>query len=37
MYALYAISTGISSRNIAYYNWFEYMGDDEVYKKDPKY
>jgi xylan 1,4-beta-xylosidase len=37
MYALYATSTGISSSNLAYYDWFEYGGDDEAYKKDPKY
>jgi xylan 1,4-beta-xylosidase len=32
MYAMYATSLGQTSRNIAYYNWFEYKGDDEVYK-----
>jgi xylan 1,4-beta-xylosidase len=37
MYALYATSLDISSDNIAYYDWFEYRGDDEVYKKIPRH
>jgi alpha-N-arabinofuranosidase len=32
MYAMYASSLGKPSENIAYYDWFEYQGDDEVYK-----
>jgi len=32
MYALYATSLGESSKSTAYVDWFEYSGDDEVYK-----
>ena len=32
LYALYATSLGRPSENVAYYNWFEYQGDDDVYK-----
>ena len=32
VYALYATSLGQSSESIAYYNWFEYVGDDETYR-----
>ncbi len=32
MYALYATSLGKSSNNVAYFDWFEYQGDDEVYQ-----
>jgi xylan 1,4-beta-xylosidase len=32
VYALYATSLGKSSNNIAYFDWFEYVGNDEVYK-----
>lgn len=32
MYALYATSLGRASTNRAYVDWFEYRGDDEVYK-----
>ena len=31
-YALYATSLGQSSTNIAHFDWFEYQGNDEVYK-----
>jgi xylan 1,4-beta-xylosidase len=31
--ALYATSLGSSSNSKAYYDWFSYTGDDEVYKK----
>jgi alpha-N-arabinofuranosidase len=30
-YALYATSLSKSSDNLAYFDWFEYHGDDEVY------
>ena len=33
MYALYATSSGSPSDNRAYIDWFEYTGDDEVYKQ----
>ena len=32
VYALYATSLGKPSQNIAYFDWFEYQGDDEIYK-----
>jgi len=32
MYALYATSLGTASENAAYYDWFGYEGDDDVYK-----
>jgi len=32
MYALYATSIGESVESTAYFDWFEYLGDDEVYK-----
>ena len=31
-FALYATSEGEKSASIAYYDWFEYAGDDEVYR-----
>jgi len=31
MYAMYAISSGEASSNVAYFDWFEYVGDDEIY------
>jgi alpha-N-arabinofuranosidase len=31
MYALYATSLGEENRNVAYFDWFEYTGNDEVY------
>jgi xylan 1,4-beta-xylosidase len=33
MYALYATSSGTPSGNSAFVDWFEYVGNDEVYKK----
>lgn len=33
MYALYTTSLGKPTSNEAYFDWFEYAGDDEVYKK----
>ncbi|MFO7445961.1 MAG: glycoside hydrolase family 43 protein [Ignavibacteriaceae bacterium] len=33
MYAMYATSLGTQSNNTAYYNWFEYSGDDKVYRE----
>jgi xylan 1,4-beta-xylosidase len=33
MYALYATSSGSPSGNSAYVDWFEYTGNDEVYKR----
>jgi len=32
MYALYATSLGRPSDNTAFFDWFEYQGDDEIYK-----
>jgi len=32
MYAMYATSQGKESTNVAAYDWFEYSGDDEVYR-----
>jgi xylan 1,4-beta-xylosidase len=32
MYALYATSLGKPSETSAYFDWFEYVGDDEVYR-----
>lgn len=32
MYALYATSLGKTSTNVSYFDWFEYQGNDEVYK-----
>ena len=31
MYAMYATSSGKASSNVAYFDWFEYVGDDEIY------
>jgi len=33
MFALYATSLGRSSGSTAYFEWFKYEGDDEVYSK----
>lgn len=33
MFAMYATSNGLPTVNKADYDWFEYRGDDEVYKK----
>lgn len=33
IYALYATSLGKPGENMAYFDWFEYEGDDEVYKQ----
>ena len=33
MYAMYATSNGVPASNTAYYNWFEYSSNDDVYKK----
>lgn len=32
LFALYTTSIGMESNNKAYFNWFEYKGDDAVYK-----
>ncbi len=32
LYALYGTSLGKSSNTVAWFNWFEYKGNDEVYK-----
>ena len=32
MYALYATSLGKSCKNVSHFDWFEYRGDDEVYR-----
>ncbi len=32
MFALYATSLGKPSKSTAYFDWFRYIGDDEVYK-----
>lgn len=32
MYALYVTSLGKPSTTVSYYDWFEYQGNDEVYK-----
>jgi alpha-N-arabinofuranosidase len=32
MYALYATSLGMPSTSVSYFDWFEYQGNDEVYK-----
>jgi alpha-N-arabinofuranosidase len=32
VYALYATSLGKPSQSVAHFDWFEYRGDDEVYK-----
>jgi xylan 1,4-beta-xylosidase len=32
VYALYATSLGQHSKNTAYFDWFEYAGDDEIYR-----
>ncbi|NUO80254.1 glycoside hydrolase family 43 protein [candidate division KSB1 bacterium] len=34
VYALYATSLGKPSDSAAYFDWFEYRGDDEVYKRN---
>jgi hypothetical protein len=31
MIAMYATSLGAPSESKAYYNWFEYTGNDEMY------
>ena len=33
MYAMYATSSGSPSNNSAYVDWFEYAGNDEVYRR----
>ncbi|MBS1654349.1 MAG: glycoside hydrolase family 43 protein [Bacteroidetes bacterium] len=33
MYAMYATSGGVPSVNKALFDWFEYKGDDDIYKK----
>ncbi len=33
MYAMYATSSGSPSGNSAYVDWFEYVGNDEVYRR----
>jgi hypothetical protein len=32
MVAMYATSQKKESKSVAAYNWFEYSGDDDVYK-----
>jgi hypothetical protein len=32
MYALYATSLGSPGATTAFFDWFEYAGDDEVYR-----
>ncbi len=32
LYALYGTSSGAQTSAVARFNWFEYKGDDEVYK-----
>ena len=32
MFALYATSNGVQTRNVVLFDWFEYKGDDEVFK-----
>jgi alpha-N-arabinofuranosidase len=32
MYAMYASSNGVATTNKALYDWFEYKGDDDLYK-----
>ena len=32
MFGLYATSNGAATNNVALYNWFEYKGDDDIYK-----
>jgi xylan 1,4-beta-xylosidase len=32
IYALYATSMGKSCKNVSHFDWFEYRGDDEVYR-----
>jgi xylan 1,4-beta-xylosidase len=32
VYALYSISLGKACENVAYFDWFEYQGADEIYK-----
>ncbi len=32
MFAMYATSLGKPSRSVAWFDWFEYSGDDEVYR-----
>jgi alpha-N-arabinofuranosidase len=32
VYALYATSLGSPSENTVYVEWFEYVGDDDIYK-----
>jgi len=33
VFGLYATSTGKESNNTAYFDWFEYKGEDDVYKQ----
>jgi alpha-N-arabinofuranosidase len=33
MYALYATSAGQTSSSVAYFDWFDYIGDDEIYRE----
>lgn len=33
VYAMYATSLGDTSSNVAYFDWFEYQGDDDIYNK----
>lgn len=33
VFALYATSTGKESNNKAFFDWFEYKGDDDIYKQ----
>lgn len=33
VYAMYATSMGKAVKNVAYYDWFEYIGDDDIYKR----
>lgn len=33
MYAMYATSNGVATTNNALYDWFEYKGDDDIYKE----
>jgi len=33
VFALYATSTGKESNNKAFFDWFQYKGDDDIYKQ----
>jgi xylan 1,4-beta-xylosidase len=35
VYALYATSLGRPGRSTAFYDWFEYLGDDDIYRAFP--